>query len=114
MFHIIIPARFASTRLPGKPLLSIGEKPLIQWVWQSAVASGAASVKVATDDARIAKAVEAFGGHCILTSSDHVSGTDRLAEVISSGEYKSDDVVINLQGDEPLMPAPVIAQVAHT
>jgi 3-deoxy-manno-octulosonate cytidylyltransferase (CMP-KDO synthetase) len=112
MFHVIIPARFAASRLPGKPLLSIGDRPLIQWVWQRAVASGARSVLVATDDERIRGAVLGFGGRCLMTSAHHSSGTDRIAEIVRGGEYSDEDVVVNLQGDEPMMPPEVIAKVA--
>ncbi len=82
MFHVIIPARFAASRLPGKPLLMIGDRPLIQWVWQSAVASGAASVLVATDDERIRSCRVEFGADCVMTSPHHASGTDRIAEAV--------------------------------
>ena len=113
MFHVIIPARFASTRLPGKPLLQIGDRPLIQWVWQSAVDSGAASVLVATDDERIRAAALTFGADCVMTSPRHVSGTDRIAETARAKGFAADDIVVNLQGDEPMMPAQVIASVAQ-
>lgn len=113
MFHVIIPARFASTRLPGKPLLAIGGRPLIQWVWQSAVASGAASVLVATDDERIRDAAIRFGADCVMTSVQHSSGTDRIAEVVRTKRFSADDIVVNLQGDEPMMPAQVVASVAQ-
>ena len=113
MFHVIIPARFGSTRLPGKPLLLIGAWPLIQWVWQSAVDSGAASVLVATDDERIRAAALKFGADCVMTSPNHVSGTDRIAETVHAKGFAPDDIVVNLQGDEPMMPAGVIARVAQ-
>ena len=112
MFHVIIPARFGSVRLPGKPLAMMGERPLIQWVWQSAVASGAASVLIATDDERIRAAAGKFGADCLMTSAQHASGTDRIAEVVRAREFAADDIVVNLQGDEPTMPAEVIAKVA--
>lgn len=113
MFHVVIPARFGSTRLPAKPLLEIGDRPLIQWVWQSAVASGAASVLVATDDERIRAAALKFGADCLMTSPHHVSGTDRIAEVVRAKGFAADDIVVNLQGDEPMMPAEVVARVAQ-
>jgi 3-deoxy-manno-octulosonate cytidylyltransferase (CMP-KDO synthetase) len=113
LFHVIIPARFGSTRLPGKPLLLIGARPLIQWVWQSAVDSGAASVLVATDDERIRAAALKFGADCVMTSPNHVSGTDRIAETVHAKGFAPDDIVVNLQGDEPMMPADVIARVAQ-
>ena len=112
MFHVIIPARFAASRLPGKPLLDMGGRPLIQWVWQCAQASGAASVIVATDDARIRDTAQRFGAECVLTSTQHVSGTDRIAEVVRAKGCAQDDVVVNLQGDEPMMPPAVISAVA--
>jgi 3-deoxy-manno-octulosonate cytidylyltransferase (CMP-KDO synthetase) len=112
MFHVIIPARFAASRLPGKPLLDIGGRPLIQWVWERAVASGAASVLVATDDERINSAVQAFGGQCVMTAAEHASGTDRIAEVVRTRGFSPDEIVVNLQGDEPMMPADVIAGTA--
>ena len=113
MFHVIIPSRFGSTRLPGKPLLPIDGRPLIQWVWQSAVASGAASVLVATDDERIRATAARFGADCVMTSADHVSGTDRIAEVARARGLPADAIVVNLQGDEPAMPAGVISGVAQ-
>ena len=112
MFHVIIPARFGSTRLPGKPLLDLAGRPLIQWVWQSAVASGAASVLVATDDERIRAAAAKFGADCAMTSAQHVSGTDRIAEAVRAKGLPADDIVVNLQGDEPAMPASIVARVA--
>ena len=112
MFHVVIPARYSSLRLPGKPFLPIAGKPLIQWVWERAVASGAASVTVATDDERIRGAASGFGAECVMTSALHASGTDRIAEVARLKGYAASDIVVNLQGDEPLMPAAVIAEVA--
>jgi 3-deoxy-manno-octulosonate cytidylyltransferase (CMP-KDO synthetase) len=112
VFHVIIPARFTASRLPGKPLLMIGDKPLIQWVWQRAAASGAESVLVATDDERIRIAAVGFGAQCVMTSAQHASGTDRIAEVVRSRGFLDEDIVVNLQGDEPMMPAEVIARVA--
>ena len=112
MFHVIIPARFGSTRLPGKPLLDLAGLPLIQWVWQSAMASGAASVLVATDDERIRVAAAKFGADCVMTSADHASGTDRIAEAVRAKGLAGDDIVVNLQGDEPAMPASIVARVA--
>jgi len=98
---VVIPARYASTRLPGKPLLKIGNKTLIQMVYErAATARCAETVLVATDDERVAKAVRSFGGRAHMTRSDHASGTDRVAEVVREvlGEV---DVVVNVQGDEP-------------
>ena len=113
MFHVIIPARFAASRLPGKPLLSVGDRPLLQWVWQCARASGARSVTIATDDARIADAARDFGADCVMTSREHNSGTDRIAEVVRAGRLAADEIVVNLQGDEPMMPAAVVQEVAQ-
>jgi 3-deoxy-manno-octulosonate cytidylyltransferase (CMP-KDO synthetase) len=113
VFHVIIPARFGSARLPGKPLAMIGERPLIQWVWQSAVASGAFSVLIATDDERIRAAALEFGADCLMTSPHHASGTDRIAEVVRAKGFAADDVIVNLQGDEPTMPAEVVAKTAQ-
>jgi 3-deoxy-manno-octulosonate cytidylyltransferase (CMP-KDO synthetase) len=113
MFHVIIPARFAASRLPGKPLLMIEGRPLLQWAWLRAVASGAASVVIATDDERIRSAAVGFGADCMMTSPLHASGTDRIAEVARARGFAAQDIVVNLQGDEPMMPAEVIAEVAQ-
>ena len=112
MFHVVIPARYAATRLPGKPLLTIANRPLIQWVWESACNSGAASVIVATDDERILEAARQFGADCVLTSPRHASGTDRIAEVAQARGLAAGDIVVNLQGDEPMMPPAVISGIA--
>lgn len=112
MFHVIIPARYASTRLPGKPLQLIGGKPMVQHVWQQACMSGAASVIVATDDQRIMDACAAFGAKAIMTRADHPTGTDRLQEVVSQLGLPDDACVVNVQGDEPMIPPAVIDQVA--
>jgi 3-deoxy-manno-octulosonate cytidylyltransferase (CMP-KDO synthetase) len=111
-FSVVIPARFASTRLPGKPLQDIAGKPMVQHVYQQALKSSAAEVLVATDDARIVSAVEAFGGRVVMTSDQHESGTDRLQEVAALMGWSDDHVVVNVQGDEPLIPPQVIDQVA--
>ncbi|MGB6308553.1 MAG: 3-deoxy-manno-octulosonate cytidylyltransferase [Steroidobacteraceae bacterium] len=113
MLHIVIPARFAAARLPGKPLLAIGDRPLIRWVWDAARASGAASVIIATDDVRVFDSASRFGADCLMTSPRHASGTDRIAEVARARGFAADDIVVNLQGDEPLMPAAVIGGVAQ-
>lgn len=91
----------------------IGERPLIQWVWQSAVAGGAASVLIATDDERIRAAAIKFGADCLMTSAHHASGTDRIAEVVRARGFAADDIIVNLQGDEPTMPAEVAAKTAQ-
>lgn len=112
-FRVVIPARYASVRLPGKPLVDICGQPMLYWVHQIAQQSGAAEVIVATDDERIVEAVQAFGGRARLTSLTHASGTDRIAEVAETGGWAEDDIVVNLQGDEPLMPAALLQQVAE-
>lgn len=112
MFRVVIPARFGSSRLPGKPLQLLAGKPLLQWVHEVAMASGAAEVVIATDDERILAASALFGASARLTSLTHVSGTDRIAEVALQSGWAEDDVVVNLQGDEPLMPPELVHQVA--
>lgn len=111
-FTVIIPARYAATRLPGKPLADLGGRPLLQWVHERALASGAARVVVATDDARIEAAARAFGAEVVMTSPEHRSGTDRIADAARQLGLPDDALVVNVQGDEPLMPPPLIRQVA--
>ena len=111
-FLAVIPARFGSTRLPGKPLLEIAGQPMIQRVYARATSSQAQRVLVATDDQRIADVVRGFGGECVMTASDHPTGTDRLAEVADLLGLSADAIVVNVQGDEPLLPASAIHQVA--
>jgi len=111
-FTVVIPARLRSTRLPGKPLLPIAGKPMIQHVWEQARKSGAERVVIATDDASIVAACEAFGAQVLLTRDDHESGTDRLAEVAAALGLPADAIVVNVQGDEPLIPPSIIDQVA--
>jgi len=113
-FQIIIPARYASTRLPGKPLLEINGKPLIQHVYESACQCGAENVYIATDDSRIKDKAESFAADVIMTSTDHISGTDRLAEVVSILQLKDREIIVNLQGDEIGVPAKLIHQVAKS
>jgi 3-deoxy-manno-octulosonate cytidylyltransferase (CMP-KDO synthetase) len=112
-FKVAIPARYASQRLPGKPLLEIAGKPMIQRVHEQAVASGAEDVVVATDDERIAACARAFEAEVCMTSSLHISGSERLAEAARLLNWDSDAVIVNLQCDEPLMPAANIRQVAE-
>ncbi len=112
-FRIVIPARYASVRLPGKPLLPIAGKPMIQHVHARARESGAAEVVIATDDKRIAEAAKGFGANVCMTRTDHASGTDRLAEVVQRLGWPDDALVVNLQGDEPLMPPLLLRQVAE-
>lgn len=111
-FKVVIPARYGSTRLPGKPLLPLAGKPLIQHVVERARASRADEVIVATDDRRIQDACGAFGAEVLITRADHRSGSDRIAEVIERRGWSDSTVVVNLQGDEPLMPPSLIDQVA--
>ena len=111
-YVIVIPARQASERLPGKMLRPIGGKPMIQWVWEAAQRAGAAEVVVATDDETIAETVRAFGGEAEMTRLDHTSGSDRIAECAERRGWSDDQLVVNLQGDEPEMPAEVLEQVA--
>jgi len=111
-FTVVIPARYASTRLPGKPLQDIAGKPMVQHVWEQACKSGATQVVIATDDARIVEACQAFGAKVLLTRVDHNSGTDRLAEVAAALGLEADAIVVNVQGDEPLVPPAIIDQVA--
>jgi 3-deoxy-manno-octulosonate cytidylyltransferase (CMP-KDO synthetase) len=111
-FTVVIPARFASSRLPGKPLQDIAGKPMIRHVWEQACKSAAQQVVVATDDARIVEACQSFGARVLLTRSEHNSGTDRLAEVASQLGLAADAIVVNVQGDEPLIPPAIIDQVA--
>jgi 3-deoxy-manno-octulosonate cytidylyltransferase (CMP-KDO synthetase) len=113
LFRVLIPARFASTRLPGKALLPIGGKPMLQWVYERASSAGAKEVLIATDDERIASAARAFGAEVVLTARTHTSGTDRIAEVARSRNWAGEEIVVNVQGDEPLIPAAAIAQVAR-
>jgi 3-deoxy-manno-octulosonate cytidylyltransferase (CMP-KDO synthetase) len=111
-FHVIIPARYASTRFPGKPLVDIGGKPMVVRVCERAAQSGAAAVHVATDDARIASAVRAHGHEVLMTRADHPSGTDRIAEAAAQLKLRDRVIVVNVQGDEPLISPALIAQVA--
>ena len=111
-FHIVIPSRYGSTRLPGKPLLQIGDLPMVMHVVQRANESGAVSITVATDDERIAGIASASGVDVCMTAADHPSGTDRLAEVVEKMGWDDDAVIVNLQGDEPLMPPRLLQQVA--
>jgi 3-deoxy-manno-octulosonate cytidylyltransferase (CMP-KDO synthetase) len=112
MFRVVIPARYASARLPGKALLSIGGKPMVQWVYERAKASAATQVLIATDDLLIVSAAHSFGAETVMTAASHTSGTDRIAEVARSRHWAADDIVVNVQGDEPMMPPALINQVA--
>lgn len=113
-FVVIIPARYASSRFPGKPLADLGGKPMVVRVCERAAKSGAAAVHVATDDERIAAAVRSHGHQVIMTRADHASGTDRLAEAARKLKLKDFSIVVNVQGDEPLISPKLIAHVART
>ncbi len=111
-FKVVIPARYASSRLPGKPLLDIAGKPMIAHVCERAQEADADEVVVATDDQRIFKAVSELGIKAVMTRVDHQSGTERIAEVASLCGWSDDDIIVNLQGDEPLIPPESIREVA--
>lgn len=111
-FVVVIPARYASTRLPAKPLADIGGKPLIQWVYEQACKSDACRVVIATDDSRIEAVAATFGAEVVMTKVNHASGTDRIHEVATRLKFSEETVVVNVQGDEPLIPPSVINQVA--
>ena len=112
-FHVVIPARHASSRLPGKPLLDLAGTPMVVRVLQQAARAGAASVCVATDHPEIARVVTEAGGTAVMTRSDHATGTDRLAEVVEQMGWPDDTVVVNVQGDEPLMDPALIRRVGE-
>ena len=112
-FHVVVPARYASTRLPGKPLADIAGKPMIVRVAEAAAHSGAGDVLVATDDERVRDAVERHGHRACMTRADHASGTDRLAEVAEALGWRDDEIVVNVQGDEPLIDPALIDAVAQ-
>jgi len=114
VFTVLIPARYSSTRLPGKPLSDLGGKPMVVRVAERAAASGAQRVVVATDDARIAQAVRAHGFEAVLTLADHPTGTDRLAEAADALALSDQVIVVNVQGDEPLLEPALMREVAET
>lgn len=111
-FVVVIPARYASTRLPGKPLREIAGKPMIEHVYRRGRESGARDVVVATDDERIAEVAEDFGATVCMTGNQHRSGTERIAEVADLMDWHDETIVVNLQGDEPTMPPGLIDQCA--
>jgi 3-deoxy-manno-octulosonate cytidylyltransferase (CMP-KDO synthetase) len=111
-FHVVVPARYASTRLPGKPLADIAGRPMVVRVVEAALKSAAADVCVATDDDRVRAAVEAHGHRAVMTRGDHVSGTDRIAEVADRLGWTDEAIVVNVQGDEPLIEPVLIDAVA--
>ena len=113
MFKAVIPARYASTRLPGKPLLVMAGKSMLQWVHERACAAQADDVVIATDDERIAVCARTFGADVMLTAATHTSGTDRVAEVARRRGWGEQQIVVNVQGDEPLLPPPLIRQAAE-
>ena len=112
-FKVIIPVRYASTRLPGKPLLDIHGKTMIEHVYDRAVASGAVEVVIATDNLQIADTARDFGARVCMTSADHSSGTERIAEAVEALGYDEEDIIVNLQGDEPMMSPGMIHQLAN-
>ncbi|VAX14453.1 3-deoxy-manno-octulosonate cytidylyltransferase [hydrothermal vent metagenome] len=112
-YRVVIPARYASLRLPGKPLRLLAGKTMLEHVYLRACQSGAGDVIIATDDARIHEAAKSFNARVCLTANTHTSGTERLAEVVSICDFDDNDIVVNLQGDEPLMPTACIEQVAQ-
>lgn len=111
-YTIVIPSRYGSSRLPGKPLLDIAGKPMVQHVWERARQSNAARIIIATDDEKIFSAASGFGAEVCMTSATHASGTDRLQEVADQLELDDQHIIVNVQGDEPLIPPAVINQVA--
>jgi len=112
-FIVVIPARFGSTRFPGKPLALINGKPMIQHVYERCMLAGAQDVIVATDDKRIGEVVESFSGKVCYTGDHHESGTERIAEVLSKENISNEAIIVNVQGDEPFIPPENIAQVAN-
>ena len=112
-FHVVIPARFSSTRLPGKPMLLIGGKPMVVRVAEQAAQSGAQQIWIATDHQPIMAAIHEHGFKACMTKADHPSGTDRIAEVVALHNWPDDTIVVNVQGDEPLIPPQLIRAVAQ-
>ena len=112
-FKIVIPARYASTRLPGKPLLDLGGKPMIVRVAERARLAGADEIWVATDNLEVRAATEAYEVAALMTRADHPTGTDRLAEVVEQRGWSGDTIVVNVQGDEPLIDPEIIIQTAR-
>lgn len=112
-YRVVVPARFGSTRLPGKVLIEVAGRTILEWVYRRASSSAASEVIVATDDERIATACRAFGAPVELTSPAHASGTDRIAELARRFEWDDEQIVVNVQGDEPLISPVCIAQTAR-
>lgn len=113
MFRVVIPARYASTRLPGKPLRMLAGRTLLEHVYRRALDSGADDVRIATDDERVIAAAHAFGARAEMTQASHASGTDRIAEVAAREGWDESETVVNVQGDEPLLPPVLVRQVAE-
>jgi 3-deoxy-manno-octulosonate cytidylyltransferase (CMP-KDO synthetase) len=111
-YKIVIPARYGSSRLPGKPLIELAGKPMIQHVYERALATGVADIVIATDDQRIFDVARGFGANVVMTSIDHENGTERIAEVAQKLGWSGDDVIVNVQGDEPLIPRELIELTA--
>ncbi|MBT8143307.1 MAG: 3-deoxy-manno-octulosonate cytidylyltransferase [Gammaproteobacteria bacterium] len=113
-YFAIIPARYASSRLPGKPLRLLAGRPMLEHTWRAATASAAQQVIIATDDKRIREVAEGFGACVVMTSADHASGSDRIAEVARQRGWMQDEIIVNVQCDEPMLPPQLIDQVAST
>jgi 3-deoxy-manno-octulosonate cytidylyltransferase (CMP-KDO synthetase) len=113
MFRVVIPARYASTRMPGKPLRMLAGRTLLEHVYRRALDSGADDVRIATDDERVIAAAHAFGARAEMTQATHASGTDRIAEVAAREGWDESEIVVNVQGDEPLLPPVLVRQVAE-
>jgi 3-deoxy-manno-octulosonate cytidylyltransferase (CMP-KDO synthetase) len=113
VFRVVIPARFDSTRLPGKVLLPLAGKPMIQWIYERALAANPREVIIATDDSRIAEAAACFGAEVAMTATTHPSGTDRIAQAARERGWSDADIVVNVQADAPLIPSALIGQVAR-
>ena len=111
-YKIVIPARYGSSRLPGKPLIELAGKPMVQHVYERALATGISDIVIATDDQRIYDVAIGFGAQVIMTSIDHENGTERIAEVAKKLGWHDDDVIVNVQGDEPLIPRELIELTA--
>ncbi|WP_353347600.1 3-deoxy-manno-octulosonate cytidylyltransferase [Oceaniserpentilla sp. 4NH20-0058] len=112
-YKIVIPARFGSSRLPGKPLIHLAGKPMVQHVYERALETGVKDIVIATDDQRIFEVAKAFGANVMMTSVGHENGTERIAEVAQNLNWSADDVIVNVQGDEPLIPKSLIQLTAN-
>lgn len=111
-FTVILPARYDSSRLRGKPLMDIAGKPMIEWTWLQAKKSGASRIIIATESEQVKQMCEAFGAEVCMTLATHQSGTERIAEVIDLLGFSDDEIIVNVQGDEPMLPPELIVQVA--